>query len=132
MNPVSFSGIPEIVSGDWAARIPRKDGVKKRQKKQNLTVFWSTTEPLVEEWLPDHGAFNSTYFGNVVLPRLTNIVFANQVRWCRQRVYLHMDNAISHNSKGQPNTSTAASLKRCPIYHIRRILHSVTFTFLKL
>jgi hypothetical protein len=78
---------------------PAKVSQKISAAKHMLTVFWSTTGPLIEEWLPGHGEFNSTYFCKVVIPRLTRIVFPDQAIRCKQPVHLHMDNARPRNLK---------------------------------
>jgi hypothetical protein len=64
-----------------------------------LTIFWATTGPLVEDWLPTNALFTGTYFCEVILPRLASAAFPDQAEQRKRRVYLHMDNARPHNSR---------------------------------
>jgi hypothetical protein len=88
--------------------------------------------PIVEEWLPEHDIFNSTYFCEVIITHLTSGIFPDQGIWRKQRVYVHLDNVRSHNSKDQCNASRTKSSKDCSIQHIHQILHRVTFILLAL
>jgi hypothetical protein len=82
--------------------------------------------------LPEHDTFNSTYFCEVNIPRLTSAVFPDQATRGEQRAYLDVDNAIPHNSRKESSASTMASSKGYPIPYVRRILHRVTFILLEL
>jgi hypothetical protein len=104
---------------------PAEISQKSDTEKHMLTIFWSTMRPLVEKWLPEHGTFNSTYFCDVLVPRLTSSVFPDQGRQCKQRVYVHVGHVRSHNSKDQFSTSTTTTSQGRPIHHIRQRLHGV-------
>jgi hypothetical protein len=86
-------------------------------------------DPMVEEWLPEHDTFNNTYFCEVIIPRLTNAVFPDQGRQCKQPVSVRMHNANLTIQKDQSNESTTIISKGCPIHHIRQILSRMTFIF---
>jgi histone-lysine N-methyltransferase SETMAR len=69
-------------------------------------------EPLVEEWLPEHGTFNRTYFCEVIKRRLASVVLPYQAIPRKQRFYLHGDNARPHNPKTSVQCINDSKLKR--------------------
>jgi histone-lysine N-methyltransferase SETMAR len=54
---------------------------------------------MIEELLQEHDRFDSTYFCDVIIPRLKNAFFPDQGIRRKQRVHVHMDNTRPHNSK---------------------------------
>jgi histone-lysine N-methyltransferase SETMAR len=96
----------------WNESDPEKISQKINAKKHMVIVLWSTMGPLVGEWLPDHGTFNSTHFYEVIIPRLTSVVFPSQVTRCKQRFYVYMDNARPHSSKQSVQCINDSKFKR--------------------
>jgi hypothetical protein len=68
-------------------------------EKHMLTIFWSRTGPLVEDWLPTNVSFNRTCFCKVIVPCLASAAFPDQAGQRKRRVSLHMDNGRFRNSK---------------------------------
>jgi histone-lysine N-methyltransferase SETMAR len=83
-------------------------------EKHILTIFWSTTGPLVEDWLPTNGSFNNTDFCEVILSRRASSAFPDQAGQRKRRVYLHMDNARPHNSRKSLQCVADDKFKKIP------------------
>jgi histone-lysine N-methyltransferase SETMAR len=79
-----------------------------------LTIFWSTTRPLVEDWLSTNASFNSTYFCKVIVPCLASTTFPDQAGQRKRRVYLRKDNARLHNSTKSLQCVADNKFKRIP------------------
>jgi hypothetical protein len=47
-------------------------------EKQILTIFWSTTWPLCEDWLAMNASFKSTDFCEVIVTRRASAAFPDQ------------------------------------------------------
>jgi hypothetical protein len=95
--------------------MPRNRSHKKLTRtKHMLTIFWSTTRPLVEDWSPTNASFNSSYFCEVIVPRLASAVFPDQAGQRKRRVYLHIDNARPHNSRKSLQCVADNNVKRMP------------------
>jgi hypothetical protein len=93
---------------------PERISQKIDAEKRMLTIFWSTTGPLVEDWLPTNALFNSTSFCEIIVPRLAGAAFPNQAGQGKRRVYLHMDNARPHNSRKSLQCIADNKFKRMP------------------
>jgi hypothetical protein len=83
-------------------------------EKHLLTIFWSTTGPLVEHWSPTNALFNSTYFCEVIAPCLASAAFPDEAGRRKRRVYLHMDNARPHNSRTLFQRAADNKFRRMP------------------
>jgi histone-lysine N-methyltransferase SETMAR len=83
-------------------------------EKHMFTIFWSTIRLMIEKCLQEHDRFDSTYFCDVIIPRLTSAVFPDQGRWHKQQVYVHMDIAKPHNSKRSVQCISDNNFKRIP------------------
>lgn len=64
-------------------------------EKHLFTIFESITSSLIENLLSKHALFNGTYFCELILSRLINVVFLNQTGQCKRRIILQIDNARS-------------------------------------
>jgi hypothetical protein len=84
-----------IITGDesWFFRVLQKSWMDIRERnapewisqkndteKHMLTIFSSTTGPLVEDWLPTNGSFNRTYFCQIIVPRRASAAFPDLAR----------------------------------------------------
>jgi hypothetical protein len=69
------------------------------REKHILTIFWFTTGPLVEDWLPTNALFHSPYFCELIALCVASAAFPDQAGQGKRQVYLHMDNASPHNSR---------------------------------
>jgi hypothetical protein len=78
---------------------PQRISQKIDTENRMLTIIWSTTGPLVEDWLPTKASFNGTYFCEVIILLLASGAFPDQARQRKRPFYLHMDNVRPHNSR---------------------------------
>jgi histone-lysine N-methyltransferase SETMAR len=70
--------------------------------------------PLAEEWLPTNASFKSTYFCELIVPRLAGAAFPGQAGQRKRGVYLHMDNTRPHNSRKSLHCVADNQFKRIP------------------
>jgi hypothetical protein len=68
-------------------------------EKHMVKIFWSTTGPRVEDWLPTNVSFNRTDFCKAILPCLASAVFPDQAGQRKRRIYLHVDHARLRHSR---------------------------------
>jgi hypothetical protein len=83
-------------------------------EKHMFTIFWSTTGPLVEDWLPTNASFNSTYFCEVIVPRLASAAFSDQAGQRKRRFYLYRNHTRPQNSRNPLRCVADNKSKRMP------------------